>query len=80
MAPVFVPFTLSQAIFNKLLSFPFVGFPVVVVVVLVVLVVVVVVVVERVPRRGSVVVRLEIACEASFDESRDNGTPRNARR
>jgi len=31
MAPVFVPFTLRQAIFNKLLSFPFVGFLIVVV-------------------------------------------------
>lgn len=29
MAPMFVPFTLPQAIFNKLLSFPFVRFLVV---------------------------------------------------
>lgn len=68
MAPVFVPFTLPQAIFNKLLSFPFVRF------------LVVVVVVERVSHRGFIVARLAIACEASFDESRDNETLRNARR
>lgn len=77
MAPVFVPFTLSQAIFNKLLSFPFVGFPAAAVRIVEA---VVVVVVERVSQRGFVVARLVITWEASFDESRDNGTPRNALR
>lgn len=69
MVPVFVSFTLPQAIFNKLLSFPFVGFLSSSLSSL-----------GAFPAGGFIVARLTIACEASFDESGDNGTLRNARR